>query len=133
MTHVPVTPEGMNFGKGLPSAIATKTPAGGSLLHISGQVPRDGDGAPVAKGDIAGQAEQVFHNIRQIVEDQGGIMQDVFKLTIYVTEREHLAAIGPARRANFSEPYPAVTALVISALANPDWLIEIEATAHLAE
>ncbi len=101
------------------------------MLHISGQVPQDERGNNVAVGDVRGQTEQIVRNIRKIVESEGGTLVDVCRLTIFLTARDDLTAVMEVRREHFKEPYPAATAVVVTGLANAEWLVEIEAVAVL--
>ena len=102
----------------------------GAPVFISGQVALDSSGKLVGEGDIAAQAEQVFENLRTVVEACGGTMDDIVKITIYVTDAAFRPAVAAARQRHFSEgSYPASTYLVITALALPQFLVEIEAVA----
>jgi enamine deaminase RidA (YjgF/YER057c/UK114 family) len=113
-----------------PTSVATRTMSG-PLLHIAGQVPRGDKGETVGIGDIELQTHQVMRRIKAIVEDQGGSMSDICRLLIFITHSALLPKMMEVRRQYFTEPYPASTA-VIATLANPEWLIEVEATAALA-
>jgi 2-iminobutanoate/2-iminopropanoate deaminase len=79
------------------------------------------------------QADRVIANIKALVEAEGGTLNDVCRMVIYVTDRAYLPKIMEARKRYFSPPYPANTAVVVSGLADPDWLVEIEATACIAK
>jgi 2-iminobutanoate/2-iminopropanoate deaminase len=116
------------FQSTAPYSIATAT-KGSHFVHISGQIPQDSNGKNVGIGDIDAQADRVLASIKALVEAEGGIMADVCRMVIYVTDRRYLPRIMEARKRYFSAPYPANTALVVSGLANADWLVEIEATA----
>lgn len=126
-----VRPAGVFKSPSAPFSLATMTDAR-KLIHISGQVPQDADGRNVSVGDVRGQTEQVIKNIRAIVEAQGGSLSDVCRLLIFITAREYLPIVMEVRKAHFSAPFPAATAVVVSGLANHEWLVEIEATAALA-
>jgi 2-iminobutanoate/2-iminopropanoate deaminase len=101
------------------------------ILHITGQAAQGPDGTTVGKGDVAAQATQALENMKALVEAAGGTMRDVAKIRIYLTSREHIAAVKEVRRRYFAEPWPATTVLQVAGLDDPDWLIEIEATAVL--
>lgn len=103
----------------------------GDFLLISGQVPIDGKGQTVGRGDIVAQARQALGNIRALVEAAGGTMDDVAFLTLYVTDMRHFPTFGEIRREFFREPFPASTIIGVTGLANQDWLIEIEGVAFL--
>ncbi|MEP9377912.1 RidA family protein [Aquabacter sp. CN5-332] len=128
MSFKEVRPEGVFKSPTAPFSLATRSD-GGVMLHISGQVPQDATGANVALGDVRGQAEQVIQNIKRIVEAEGGKLSNVCRMTIYLTAREYLPIVMEVRRKYFTDPFPAATAVVVSGLANVDWLVEIEATA----
>ena len=104
----------------------------GTPVFVAGQVSIDGEGRVVGEGDPAAQAEQVFRNVRTVVEACGGTLRDVVKLTVYVTDPACRPAVVAARDRHFSDgEYPASTYVVISALAAPQFLIEIEAVAMI--
>lgn len=118
------------FKSPAPYSPATRT-EGGAMLHISGQVAQDSDGRNIGVGDIRAQADQVVRNIKTIVESQGATLADICRITIFLTAREYLPVVMEVRRQYFQEPYPAATAVIVSGLAHPEWLVEIEATAVL--
>lgn len=100
------------------------------MVILSGQVPLDKQGNLVGNDDIGKQAEQVFLNIKNIIEETGGSMDDIVKLGILVTDATQIQAIRNARDKfiNTKNP-PASTLAQISKLFRDDVLIEIEATA----
>ncbi|MCC6386269.1 MAG: RidA family protein [Dehalococcoidia bacterium] len=105
---------------------------GGTPLFISGQVAMDAEGNPTGAGDAAAQAQAAFDGIRHVVEAAGGTMADIVKLTIFTTDLAHRSAIGAARAHAFPPgQMPASTFLVVSGLADPRWVVEIEAVAML--
>jgi len=105
----------------------------GTPVFIAGQVALDGQGRLIGEGDAAAQAEQAFQNLRTVVEACGGTMEDVVKITIYATDAAYRPAIAAARQRHFKEgQYPASTYLVVSALALPQLLVEVEAVAMIA-
>lgn len=118
------------FRSPAPFSMATRTNTP-SLLHISGQVPQDIKGKTVGPGDIEKQTVQVLENIKTLVEEQGGALSDICRVGIFLTSRDHLATVMDVRRRYFAAPYPATTAVIVSGLANAEWMIEIEATAAL--
>lgn len=103
----------------------------GRTLYVSGQVARDRAGALVGPGDIHAQARQVFANLKAVVEAAGGTLGHVAKMTTLLTHPAYLPAYREARSEFFGEPFPANTLHVVQALAEPDWLIEVEAIAEL--
>ncbi len=105
----------------------------GRVLHVSGHVSQDEDGATVGKGDMAAQTRQVLENIRRVLAHAGGTMDDVVKVTVFVTDVAEIATIHAVRREFFTEPYPASTLVQVARLIDADWLIEIEAVAVIRQ
>jgi 2-iminobutanoate/2-iminopropanoate deaminase len=105
--------------------------SGGSLIYVAGQLPLDANGQIVAKGDVAGQARQVFANIGTVLAESGGSLSDVIKLTIFLADIGNRDVVNQVRTEMFAEPYPASTQVAVAALVHPDWMVEIEAVAFL--
>jgi len=103
----------------------------GNTLYISGQLGLGPDGQLVGPGDAAAQAEQAFRNIRTIVEHFGGNMDDVVKITTYITDLAYRPLVAGPRDRYLGTPGPSSTLVVIKGLAAPDYLVEIEALAIL--
>lgn len=107
----------------------------GTLIYLAGQVSSDASGKLVGEGNFEAQVEQVFGNLKIGVEAAGGTMADIVKLNIYLvsevdqTEVPKLRAIRD-RYVNTAKP-PASTLVVVSRLARPGWLVEIEAVAAI--
>ncbi|OGK78822.1 MAG: hypothetical protein A2X52_12035 [Candidatus Rokubacteria bacterium GWC2_70_16] len=101
----------------------------GKVLHIAGQVAQDATGALVGKDDIRAQTRQVLENIRTVLAGVGGTMDDVARVTVYVTDMSGLAQIHEVRGQYFRRPYPASTLVEVKRLVKPDYLIEIDAVA----
>ena len=101
----------------------------GRVLHISGHVSQDADGRTVGQGDMEAQTRQVLENIRDVLTSVGGTMDDVVKVTVFVTDVAEIGKIHAVRSEFFNKPYPASTLVQVAQLIDPDWLIEIEAVA----
>ena len=100
-----------------------------TILFLSGQVAYATDGSVACRGDFKGQARGAYEAIRALVESQGGTMASIVKLTTYVTDMSYRIDLAPIREEFFGKKGPASTLVEISALAHPDWMIEIEAIA----
>jgi 2-iminobutanoate/2-iminopropanoate deaminase len=100
----------------------------GNLIFISGQAGAD-DSGKIVEGGFRAQGEQAFANLRRALEAGGSSLQDVIKVTIFVTDMANFAQVVELRRKYFSEPYPADTIAEIKALYDPKAMIEIEAIA----
>ena len=108
---------------------AVKVTQGQTLLFLSGQVAYDKDGGVACRGDFKGQARGAFEAIKALLESQGGTMANIVKLTTYVTDMRYRVDLAPLREEFLGKKGPASTLVEISALAHPDWIIEIEAIA----
>ena len=89
----------------------------------------DGTGNLVGKGDVRAQARQAFANLRGVLQAAGGDVQNLMKITTYITRIEDFPAVAEARSATFSGELPASTLIVVKALFHPDFLIEVEGVA----
>lgn len=100
------------------------------MIIISGQVAIDSKGNLVGKDDFSKQAEQVFQNIKNIVESAGGNMNNVVKLGFYILDVNQIQTLRSVRDKfiNIKSP-PASTLVQVSKLFRDDILIEVEATA----
>lgn len=107
------------------------TPAG-QMVFASGQVARDVDGQLVGRGDIRAQTRKTLQNLQAVLAEGGATMDDVVKVTVFVTNlSEHFAAVHEIRAEFFTSEYPASTLVEVSQLVDPEMLIEIEAIAVL--
>jgi enamine deaminase RidA (YjgF/YER057c/UK114 family) len=102
-----------------------------TILWLSGQVAYTADGGVACRGDFKGQARGALEAIKALVESQGGTMASIVKITTYVTDMRYRLDLAPLREEFFGKKGPASTLVEISALAHPDWMIEIEALAVL--
>ena len=101
-------------------------------VYIAGQVSIDERGTVVGAGDLAAQTAQAMRNVGLALAAAGASYADIVKLTTYVVDYkpEHRAVIGAARAPFFADGVrPASTLVGVSALALPEWLVEIEAVA----
>lgn len=108
--------------------VATRQESG-RLVYISGQVAWDTAGNIVGKGDIVAQAQQVFGNLRQVLEEAGGGLDNLLKITTYVTDINDYPAVVDVRKAFFPDGLPASTLIVVESLFDRDWLLEVEGIA----
>ncbi|UCG08934.1 MAG: RidA family protein [Desulfobacterales bacterium] len=103
----------------------------GNMLYIAGQVAQDVDGNVVGKGDFIAQFRQVYKNLKNIMEEAGGSLQNIVKMTTFLTHYNYIETYRSVRNEYFSEPFPPNTLLIIESLALPDYMIEVEAIAAL--
>jgi len=100
-----------------------------TILILSGQVAYTPEGGVACRGDFKGQARGAYEAIKALIESQGGTMANVVKITTYVTDMRYRLDLVPIREEFFGKKGCASTLVEISALAHPDWMIEIEALA----
>jgi enamine deaminase RidA (YjgF/YER057c/UK114 family) len=108
---------------------------GGTTVYLAGQVSSDASGKLIGEDNFEAQVEQVFRNLRIAVEAAGGTMADIVKLNIYLVAEVDQVDVPKLRAirdryVNVEKP-PASTLVVVSRLARPGWLIEIEAVAAI--
>ncbi|MEJ2865049.1 RidA family protein [Actinomycetospora flava] len=113
-------------------AVATGT----RTVFVSGQVARTADGTPVGPGDLAAQTEQAYRNVATALEAVGATLHDVAKMTVYVVDLtpEKMGGFGEGAMraaAALGQVTPAITLIGVTALGEPDLLVEVEATAVL--
>jgi len=124
-----LTPKGL-FKPAVFTQVVVAT--GRRMVFISGQVSMDAGGNLVGEGDLAGQAKQVYANLKAALDGAGAKPTDVAKLTTYVVgyRPELLPVMGAARTAVLgTADLPASTLVGVQALAQPGYLIEVEAIA----
>jgi enamine deaminase RidA (YjgF/YER057c/UK114 family) len=101
----------------------------GNLLWVAGQTAQGDDGKPVGLGDPKAQAACIFRRIGLILRDAGATPRDVTKVNTYLTDMRYQAAVREERLKFFGDHKPASTSVQVVALAQPEYLIEIEVTA----
>ena len=93
------------------------------VLYVSGQVSR-------AEG-LRAQVTEAWAAVVSVVETAGGTAEGIAKVTVYTRDEEAWTHLQPLIRASMPPPYPASTMVTVVGLASPDFLVEIEAIAHL--
>lgn len=99
------------------------------LIIISGQAAINDNGEIVGENDFDLQAEQTFKNVQAVLEAGGSSLENIIKVTIYLTDMNYFPKIIELREKYFTKPFPADTIVEVSSLALPELLIEIEAIA----
>jgi enamine deaminase RidA (YjgF/YER057c/UK114 family) len=103
------------------------------VVYIRGQIGQDLDtGENVGAGDLEAQTDQAMANIKTLVTEAGGTMEDIVKVVVYLTNIRYRETVYRAMGKWLKGVYPVSTGLVVSALARPEWLVEIDATAVLS-
>lgn len=131
----PLNPASLPKPRGFSHAIETR---GGRLLFIAGQVARDREGRVVGADDLVAQFRQVCENLRAVLAEAGGGLEDLATLTIYVLDvqeyKRQLQPIGAVYREYFGTHFPAITLVGVRDLfdAAAGCLIEVDGMAVLA-
>ena len=128
MTLELINPEDLPTPESYTQVIAA---TGGRLVFVAGQVADDAQGNLVGPGDLAAQARQAFANVGRCLAAAGAGPAQVARITIYVVRYrpEYIPEISEARIAVFGDHKPADTLLGVETLAEPGYLIEVEAIA----
>lgn len=108
--------------------------ARGSTVFVRGQVGQDLDTAVnVGVGDAAAQAEQAMSNIERLLGEAGARLEHVCKVTIYLTDPRFREAVYRTVGRWLKGVYPVSTGIVVSGLARPEWLVEIDVIATIPD
>ena len=101
----------------------------GDLIFTSGQVSEDAAGKLVGAGDVGAQARQCFKNIEAVLAAAGAKMSDITKINCFLTRAQDVPAYAAVRADVFPTDAPASSTVIVTALVNPAYLVEIEAIA----
>jgi reactive intermediate/imine deaminase len=88
----------------------------GDTVYVSGQIPLDPATGTLVSGDIEAETRRVLENLQAIVQAAGGTLAQVVKVTIFLTDLAHFAAVNQLMASYFSEPYPARATIGVAAL-----------------
>src|SRR5271169_4107696 len=103
--------------------------SGGRTLYVSGLVASDPSGKVVGPGDLRAQTKQVFEKLKTVLADSGATIDDVVKVTIFVTDMTDRKAFREVRDSYFLKASPASTFVQVVSLVQPEFMIEMEAVA----
>jgi enamine deaminase RidA (YjgF/YER057c/UK114 family) len=108
--------------------------ARGTMVFVRGQIGQNIDTSEsVGIGDAAAQTHQAMQNIRMLLEEAGGKMEHVCRIVVYMTDIRYREAVYRTIGEYIKGVHPVSTGLVVSALARPEWLVEVEATAVIPD
>ena len=118
----------------LDNDLAQAVVARGTTIFLRGQCPQDLDTAEnIASHDPVEQTHKVMQNIRQLIEEAGGRMEHLCKVVVYLTDVRHREAVYRTMGEYIRGVHPVSTGVVVTALARPEWLVEIDATAVIPD
>jgi enamine deaminase RidA (YjgF/YER057c/UK114 family) len=101
----------------------------GETIYLRGQVGTDFEGNLVGGSDPAAQAEQAMRNVAQLLEECGAGLNDIVKITIYLTDPRFREAVYIVIGRWLKGVFPVSTGVVVSHLAKPEWLVEVDVIA----
>ncbi|MCA9862573.1 MAG: RidA family protein [Thermomicrobiales bacterium] len=127
ITHL--SPEGMHRNPAYSQAVVVANP--GATVYIGGQNAVNAQGEIVGKGDLAAQTEQIFVNLGIVLEAAGATLHDIVKWTMFLVEGVDLRPGFEVFQKHWGtgQQPPVISAAMVSSLAHPDFLVEIEAVA----
>jgi enamine deaminase RidA (YjgF/YER057c/UK114 family) len=131
ITHL--NPDGLSKNPAFSQVVTTH--GAGKTVYIGGQDAVNAAGEIIGKGDVAIQTEQVMKNLQTALSACGGSFNNLVKLSIYMVHGQNLYAAFQVSQKFLGELKnpPAVSVLMVAGLANPDFLIEVDATAFIPE
>lgn len=104
------------------------------MVYLRGQIGQDLDTREsVGIGDVEAQTEKAMSNIDMLMRDAGGDLENIVKVTVYLTDIRYRETVYKVMGRWLKGVFPVSTGLVVDALARPEWLVEIDATAVLGE
>lgn len=108
--------------------------AHGTMVFVRGQIGQDLDTSQnVAIGDPEGQAEQAMRNIAMLLAEAGSALDHICKITIFLTDPRHRETVYRVVGRHLRGVFPVSTGIVVSALARPEWLVEIDVIAVIPD
>jgi enamine deaminase RidA (YjgF/YER057c/UK114 family) len=106
----------------------------GGVVYLRGQIGQDLDTREsVGTGDVEAQADKAMSNIAMLLEESGSSLKDIVKVTVYLVDIRYREAVYRVMGRWLKGVYPVSTGLVVDALARPEWLVEIDATAVISQ
>jgi enamine deaminase RidA (YjgF/YER057c/UK114 family) len=108
--------------------------ARGTMVFVRGQIGQNLDTSEsVGIGDVTAQTEQAMSNIKMLLEEAGSELSHICRVTVYITDPRYREAVYLVIGKWLKGVHPVSTGLVVSALARPEWVVEVEATAVIPD
>ena len=118
----------------LDNDLAQAVVARGAMVFVRGQIGQDLDtSASVGQGDPEAQTHQAMRNIKMLLEESGSCLDHICRLVVYLTDIRYREQVYRTMGEYLKGVHPVSTGLVVPALARPEWVVEIEATAVIPE
>ncbi len=103
------------------------------FLFTAGQIALDPATGEIVPGDVAAQTERAMANIAMLLEEAGSALEDIVKVVVYLTDIRYREPVYQVMGRWLKGVFPVSTGVVVTALARPEWLVEIDATAVIPE
>jgi len=128
-----ISPDGLHRNPAFSQLVTTQ--GSGKTIYIGGQNAVNANGEIVGRGDISEQTEQVMRNLQTVLSACGATFRNIVKLTIHIVQGQDLYKGFQTSQKYLGglENPPAITGFFVSALAHPDFLIEVDAIAFVPE
>lgn len=102
----------------------------GNTVYLRGQIGQDLETREsIGVGDVAAQTERAMANIAMLLQESGSALEDIVKIVVYLTDVRYRDPVYQVMGRWLKGVFPVSTGVVVSALARPEWLVEIDATA----
>ena len=105
----------------------------GNIVFLRGQVGSDFEGNIVGIGDPQAQTDQAMKNVKQLLEEAGSCLDHICKITVYLTDRGYREEVYRTLGKWFKRVFPVSTGVIVSGLAKPEWVMEIDVIAVIPE
>lgn len=128
-----INPDGLPKNPAFSQVVVTQ--GKGKTIYVGGQNAVNAKGEIIGKGDLAEQTEQVMKNLEAALKACGATFENIVKLTIFIVQGENLYSGFQSSQkylGHLKNP-PAISVVIVTALANPDFLVEIDAIAFIPE
>jgi enamine deaminase RidA (YjgF/YER057c/UK114 family) len=130
MAKSTLNPDGLPVPRGSYALVNIAQP--GRMVFIAGQTASDHDGTVVGVGDARAQTRFILGKIKKCIEAAGGTMNDIVALNVFSTDVRYHRDINETRREVLGSNFPTSTMVQVVALARPELILEINATAVIA-
>jgi enamine deaminase RidA (YjgF/YER057c/UK114 family) len=118
----------------LDNDLAHAVVARGAMVFVRGQVGQDLETSKsIAIGDAAGQTERAMANLKTLLEEAGSRLEHICKVTIYIVDPRYREPVYRTVGKWLKGVHPVSTGIVVSALARPEWLVEVDAIAVIPD
>ena len=105
----------------------------GNTVYLRGQIGSDFEGNVIGEGDPRAQTEQAMKNVKQLLEEAGSRLEHIVKIVVYITDREYREPVYREIGRWLKGVFPVSTGLIVSGLAKPEWVMDIDVTAVIPE